>query len=656
MIAATLLLCWQPAAWAQTAPVDLTKASLEDLMNLTVTSVSRKEQTLSKTGAAIFVITKDDIQRSGAANIPDVLRMAPGVDVAQIDANAWAISIRGFNTRFANKVLVLIDGRTVNTPAFSGVYWDQIDVPLEDIERIEIIRGPGGTSWGANAVNGVINIITLPSKATQGGLIVAGAGSQQTGELLQYGGATGSMGTYRAFAKYSNTDSALSPSGGTAADGWHSFHGGFRFDLEPSASDVVMIQGNVYNNGEGQNVTAVLGASAPVVATFNDPISVNSQEDIQARWTHTLKGGSSTSLGVSYNGFDRLDRGVDDTAKILDIDFQHHFALNSRNDIVWGLGYRLTKDRLTPGEGVSWSRAQRTDGLYSGFIQDEIKITASTRFTMGIKLEHNAYTGFEYEPSAQLVWTPGSSQTIWLSAAQAIRQPSRQDTDVIFESAIVPLGGGNIGVVEASGSMHPQAEQLRDYEAGYRAQVTSRFSLDFAAFRSYYRQLETSVPGEPYLTVSQGPPLLVIPYTLDELAHGRSYGGEAFGKWNVTSRWKLSPGFSLTEIKVIPIPLSTSVLVATPEHQFQLRSALGLRKDLDFDASLYFVGKIAQENTAAYTRLDLQLRWRLLESVELSVTGQNLLTPHHAEFGPTEDGINNTLVRRSVLGKITWRF
>ena len=653
--AAGLLLCSETNAWAQAAPPDLTKISLEDLMNIKVTSVSRKEQTLSTTGAAIFVIAQDDIQRSGAANIPDVLRMAPGVDVARINANSWAISIRGFNSRYSNKVLVLIDGRVIYSPAFSGVYWDQIDVPLEDIERIEVIRGPGGTAWGANAVNGVINIITMTSKATQGGLIVAGAGSQETGELLQYGGKTGSVGTYRAFTKYGNTDSSLSPSGAAAADGWHSFHGGFRFDLQPSARDKVMIQGDVFSAAEGQNVTAVLPASLPAVATFNDPITVDSQ-DIQVRWTHTLEAGSETSLNVYYNRFNRLDQGVDEIAKSLDIDFQHHFAVNSRNDVVWGLGYRVTSDLLTSGYNISWSPAQRTDSLYSAFVQDEITITDTTRFTLGTKLEHNAYTGFEYEPSAQFVWVPGARQTIWLSAAQAIRQPSRQDTDILFDEAVVPLGGASFGVVEVTGNKNLQAEQLRDYEAGYRAQLAKRLSLGIAAFRSYYRGLETSEPGESYLVDGPGPPHLVIPYNLIGLAHARTYGGEAYGTWNVNSRWRLSPGFSLAEVHLIQSPSTTPVPVAAPEHQFQLRSALGLRSNLDFDAALYFVGRVDQEQVPAYTRLDMQLRWRLRKSLEFSVTGQNLLAARHAEFGPTQDGVNNMLIRRSVLGKITWRY
>ncbi len=659
-IALALGLCGPGEAFAQTpAPRDLTQISIEDLMNVEVTSVSRKEQTLSKTGAAVFVVTQDDIRRSGAANIPDVLRMVPGVTVARIDANAWAITIRGFNSRYSDKILVLIDGRSVYSPGFSGVYWDQIDVPLEDIERIEVIRGPGGTVWGANAMNGVINIITLSSKATQGGLVVAEAGSQESGGLVQYGGKAGANGTYSVFDKYSLADSSINPAGGTAADGSHAFHAGFRLDLAPSPLDSVMIQGDLFKSAAGQTLTQILSNDLPVVATFNDPVTVGSG-GLQARWLHTLQNGSDTSLNVYYNHVNRLDQGVDENSDTFDFDFQHHIRLNSRNDLVWGLGYRVTGDNLTSGYAVRFSPAQRTDRLYSAFAQDEITLARSVWLTIGSKLEHNSYTGFEYEPSAQLVWAPNARQTIWLSASQAIRQPSRQDTDLQYDAAIVPLGGASFGVVEAIGNQSVNVEQLRDYEAGYRAQITKRFSLDAAAFRSYYSNLESSDPAAPYFVDTPVPPHLVFPLILSNGASARTYGGEVFATWNVTSRWRLSPGYSLIHMNVMQDPLSQSVAGTgvpgnTPSHQIQLRSALRLRPSMDLDTSLYFVGHVSDDQTPGYTRLDVQFRWRVLESVEISLAGQNLLTPHHAEFG-NAIGIDYTQVQRSILGKITWRF
>jgi iron complex outermembrane receptor protein len=647
------------AAPQSSTPHALADASLEDLMNIEVTSVSRKEETLSRTPAAVFVIGRDDIRRSGATNIPDLLRMAPGVNVERIDANTWAISIRGFDSRYSDKILVLIDGRSIYSPSFSGVYWDQLDVPLEDIERIEVIRGPGGTVWGANAMNGVINIITLSSKATQGGLLVAEAGSKELGGLAQFGGKAGAAGTWRAFGRYFNTDSSVTPVGGAAADVWHGVHEGFRADLEPSPRDTVMVQGDLYKTGEGQTLTTVLSGRLPAVATLNDPVSVDSG-DLQARWSHTLQNGSDTSLNVYYNHVNRLDQRLLENLNSVDIDFQHHFAINSRNDVVWGLAYRVTSDKMNSGYDTLWFPPQRTDTLYSAFVRDEIKLARSAWFTIGTKLEHNAYTGFEYEPGAQFVWTPTDRQTIWLSASQAIRQPSRQDTDLQYDIAVIPLEGSNFGVLKFINNKNIRAEQLRDYETGYRAQVTKRLSLDVAAFRSYYRRLETTDPGDPYFVDSPGPPHAVFPLNLGNGARARTYGGEVFATWNVTRRWRISPGYSLAHVKVIQNPLSQNSTAGaipgdTPEHQIQFRSSLGLRSNLDWDTSLYFVGRLSDAQVPAYTRLDMQLRWRPLESVEFSIAGQNLLMGRHMELDDAFE-VKGTQVQRSVFGRITWRF
>jgi len=651
--------CAPVAVVAQTStPRDLTKIPLEDLMNVQVVSVSRKEQKLSQTGAAVFVITQDDIHRSGAANIPDVLRMAPGVNVARVDANAWAISIRGFTSRYSDKLLVLIDGRSVYSASFSGVYWDQVDVPLEDIERIEIIRGPGGTSWGANAVNGVINIITMSSKATQGALLVAQGGSGELPELAQYGGKTGPTATYRAFGRYRNTNSSLNTAGGTAADGWHAYHGGFRFDWEPSERDSVMLEGDLHQAAEGQTVTTVLSDHLPAVPTFNDRITVTSG-NLQARWNHKLKT-SDFSVGLYYNHDNRLDQGLIEKSNTFDIDFVHHVAISSRHDLVWGLGYRVTNDSMSSGYSVRWSPPKRTSNLYSEFLQDEITLTKSAHLTIGTKIEHNSYTGFEYEPSAQFVWTPTARQTIWLSAARAIRQPSRQDTDIVYDAAVISLGGGAFGVVTFVGNKDIKAEQLRNYEAGYRTQITRRLSVDIVGFGGSYRHLETSEFPVLSFASTPAPPHVVLSSLLAANASARTYGGEIFSTWSVTSRWRLSPGYSLIHI-ALHAPSELGSLNAklvpgdTPKHQVQFRSTLGLRSNLDWDTSLYFVGKLITTPIPSYTRLDMQLRWRAGEALELAVTGQNLLTPRHAEFG---DGfaVAHTQVLRSVLGKITWRF
>src|SRR6266853_286579 len=522
------------AGRGQIAPRDLTQASLEDLMNLQVTSVSKKEQKLSKAGAAVYVITQEDIRRSGATNIPDLLRMAPGVDVARLDANRWAVSIRGFNYIYADKVLVLIDGRTVYLDSASNVFWDQQDVPLEDIDHIEVIRGPGGTVWGANAVNGVINIITKNAKATQGGLVTAGSGSEETAEgLVQYEGKIGSKGAYRAFGRYFNINNTLAPGGQNAADGWHGSHGGFRSDWDLSRKDSLTVQGDLYGSEAGQTITTVFSNALPRQGTLNDPLS-NATGNILGRWNHTLTKGSDTSLQVFYDFDHRAANGqVDETHRKADLDFSHHVSLGSRNDVVWGLGYRYEADDIRPGYAIQFLPPRSSRSLFSTFLQDEIKLTDAVSLTLGSKFEHNALTGFEYAPSAQLVWTPSGRQTVWASAARAIRQPSLVDEEFRFDLAIVPLSGGAFAVPTRLGNPQMKAEQLRDYEAGYRSQLNRRLSLDVTAFGSYYRRLATKEPQAPFFTLSPGPPHLVFPIIFDNQAHAQNYGAELFATWDV---------------------------------------------------------------------------------------------------------------------------
>jgi iron complex outermembrane recepter protein len=643
-------------------PPDLTDASLEDLMNIEVTSVSRKEQKLSNTAAAVYVINQEMIRRSGATNIPDLLRMAPGVDVAQIDANTWAVSIRGFNDRYANKVLVLVDGRTVYTPTTSGVYWDQLDVPLEDIERIEITRGPGGTVWGANAVNGVINIITKSAKATQGAVVSAGGGSQGAARgLAQYGGEVGQSGTYRVFADYLNQGNLTASDGqSAAADGWHMLHGGFRSDWTFSPDDSMTVQGDFLETGEGQTINVVFANQLPVEETFNDPIGVG-EGNLLARWNHTLAGGSSTSLQVYFDREDRHDEGVHEGLNTLDIDFQHHLTIGSRHDIVWGAGYRVTADNHTDGYGKAYVPLSRTNNLYSTFIQDEIALTHSLWFTVGSKFEHNAYTGFEYEPSAKLLWQPAQRQTVWVSASRAIVQTSREEADLIVDLYTFPAQGGGFGVAQVEGNPDAKAEVLYDFEGGYRVQVYPGLSLDIDAFSSYFRDLADVIPGTPFFTEDQGPPHLVLPLMYEYVERAHTYGAEADGDWRVCRRWRISP--SLSAIHLTRSNDEGGLGVSedednTPEFQAQVRSSLDLSKTIDWDAAIYHVGRLRDGGDGAvpaYNRVDSRLAWRLRESVELSLVGQNLLTPLHAEFHNAFE-VRRTLVERSVFAKITWRF
>ncbi len=536
---------------AQTAPArDLTDFSLEDLMNIQVTSVSKKEQKLAKTGAAIFVITQEDIRRSGATNIPDLLRMVPGVDVARVDHSNWAVSIRGFNSVYANKVLVLIDGRSVYHPAFSGVLWFAQDVPLEDIERIEVIRGPGGTVWGANAMNGVINIITKSAENTSGGLLTGGGGTDLQGEgLLQYGGKAGASGNYRVFGRYSNQGNSDSADSDPAADGRRLAEGGFRSDWRLSARDVLTVEGDYRKVDGGETISGVLPQMLSAQGTYAQPIG-DDGGDLLARWTHTFANGSDISLQSYFDKSDAFANGGHDFATIGDIDFQHHLRAGSHNDVVWGLSYRADANRFAGNNLVTLHPLDRTDSLYSAFVQDEITLSKTLALTVGAKFEHNAYTGYENEPSAQLVWAPNSRNTVWVSAAKAIRQPSAIDSGLEAVSALVPLPQGAFGLVTVFGNPNTKVEQLRDFETGYRAQINRRLSVDVTGFLGFYQNLQTSEPQTPFFALTPGPPHLVIPLLYENLAHARNYGAEAFATWNVTDRWKLSPGLTMLNMSV----------------------------------------------------------------------------------------------------------
>jgi iron complex outermembrane receptor protein len=635
---------------------DLSQASLEDLMNIQVTSVSKKEQKLSKVGAAIFVITQEDIRRSGATNIPDLLRLVPGVDVAQVDANRWAISIRGLNDQHANKVLVLIDGRSVYSPSFSGVFWDMVDVPLEDIDRIEVIRGPGGTVWGANAVNGVINIITKSAASSQGGLISAGAGSKDRAEgLVQYGGQIGQGGSYRVFGRYSDTDNAAFPNGQTAADGWMAGHAGFRSDWNLSPRDTLTVQGDFLKTDESQTITTLFSNELPLLKTFNDPLNVTAA-NILGRWGHTLANGSQMSLQVYEDYSRRLDQGFVDSQSTVDIDFQDHVALGSQNDIVWGLGTRVIDGDYINGYQLTVIPGHRVDHLYSAFVQDELKLTDSLSLTIGSKVEHNDFTGFEFEPSAQLVWAPTERQTWWASAARAIREPSPSDVGVEDDVTSVAMGP-TFAIVRAIGNPNIKAEEFRDLEAGYRAQANKRLSLDITAFAGFYRNLEASAAQAPYFATQQGVPYLVLPELLVNGPRAHTYGGEFSANWNLTNRWRISPGYSYFHLQIDGNSQALVTLPGTsPNHQFQVRSLLDLPHHLEWDNTLGYVGKLLVGNIPAYARVDSRLGWRVGEFFELSIVGQNLLTPRHAEFSDGSYTTNYTLVERSVFAKITWRF
>jgi iron complex outermembrane receptor protein len=649
-----------PAGAAQQpAQIDLSRMDVEDLMNIKVTSVSKREQSLARTAAAVFVINQEDIRRSGATNLPDLLRMAPGVDVEQIDANAWAISVRGFNSRYSNKVLVLIDGRAVYTPSFSGVLWEHLDMPLENIERIEVIRGPGATVWGANAVNGVISIFTKSSKDTQGGLVTAGGGSQVHAlGLVQYGGAAGQDRAYRVFGKYFDIGNSAMPDGSSAADHWMRVHGGFRADWDLSSRDSLMVQGDLFANEASQTRRSNFQPT-PFDRIFNQSLDA-AGGDVLARWNHTFASGAQTSFQTYYDTYRRSDMGVPEVLRTFDLDFQHHIAAGDRHDIVWGLGYRVSKSGLSPGYALGFSPPSRTDSLYSGFLQDEIRASDSLWFTIGCKLEHNPYTGVETEPSLRLAWSPpGGRHTVWAAASKALHQPARADTAVQVTLVAIPITADMIQVLRLSGNPHIKDEELRDYELGYRTEFSKTLSLDAATYLSFYHHLQTIDP-QPMVVIPGSPVQLVIPLLYGNKAHAATYGGEVSLRWNAASRWRISPGYSYLHATIRNDSpdgglAGISLESGFPQNMFQIRSSLNLSRRTEFDQSLYYTARLPGGSIPGHARLDLRLARHFGERAEISLVGQNLLRPRSTEYGDSL-GIIGTQSVRSIYGQIAWRF
>jgi iron complex outermembrane receptor protein len=637
---------------------DLTSTSIEDLMNMEVTSASKKEQKLSQVAAAIFVITQEDIRSSGALNIPDLLRMVPGLDVAQINANTWAISARGFNFQFADKLLVLIDGRAVYSPLTGGVNWDTQDVPLEDIERIEVIRGPGGTVWGANAVNGVINIITKKAEDTQGGLVTAGGGThaQEFGSL-QYGGKIKGDTSYRIFAKYINDGDLPDLNGQDADDGWHLLHAGFRADTTLSQRDTLTTQGDIYTGEEGATV---------VHSILSPPENINVQRlaelsggNVLARWDHVFSNRSDTTLQFYFDRYTRDGPESSEVRNTIDFDFQNHIVLGARQDLIWGVGYRHTGDHTVGTIDQAFIPASDDGDLFSLFIQDQITLKPGrVALYLGSKLEDSYFTGFDLQPSARIAWTPSTRQTFWGAISRASRTPSRRDIGIDAALAALP-GPAKEALL---GDPNFKSEQVIAYEVGYRAQPTDRFLAGITMFFNNYHNLESEELLPSFFDTNSVPPVLILPLSFGNKLYGTTEGVEAYAKWKMTNRWTLSPGYSFLEMHLHTQTSSSDTRSVTdaqgsnPGHQAQLRSHVDLSSKFAWDTNAYFVGRLPAQSVPSYTRLDSQLTWRLAERVQLSVTGQNLLRDHHVEFNDQFQSVNSSQVKRSAYAKITWQF
>lgn len=659
-LAAMVLCC--PLGAQQAPPADLANQSLENLMTMRVTSVSKEEQKVSQTAAAVFVITQEDIRRSGHTTIPDLLRMVPGLDVAQVDTNIWAVGARGLNGRFSNKLLVTIDGRSLYTPTYGGTFWDVLDTPLEDIARIEVIRGPGGTVWGANAVDGVVNIITLAAAKTHGLTAVAGSGNvNDEFGTLQYGGAAGKSADYRVYGKYLNEDGLRTATGTNARDGWHVLRGGFRVDSNVSPKDVLTTQGDLYTGLEGLSSRSIASVTSTALENRHQVVEI-SGGFVQLAWNHTMLSGSGFTLQASYDRYVRKDN-LGDSRGTVNIGFQDHFTWEERQKIVWGLNYRDSDSRTAGSFPITLDPANLNTQLLAGFVQDEIQlIPGRLYFTAGTKIERNHYTGWGAMPSVRAAWMLSANQTLWAAISDVIRSPAATDASIRTNVGGFTTAEGLPALISTFGNPNAVDEKLLSYELGYRTAVGRRLSLDVATYNNKYSNLATTESGTPILEASPSPLHLLVPLTRSDLMFGETRGLELSIQWKALDRWTLSPGLALEEIHMHTQPSSqdtASPAISSgsgPRQSAQVRSHVALPRNFSWDVSAYFVGRLRGLGVPSYTRVDSGLTWQASEHLWFSVVGQNLVQNEHLEFFDTTLSSVASLMKRSAYAKLAWVF
>ena len=606
---------------------DLASLSIEELGNVQVTSVSKHEQSVREAPSAVFVITRDDIARSGADTVPEILRMAPNLQVAQTGSSKYVITARGFSGNsqaqaFSNKLLVLIDGRTVYTPLYSGVYWDMQDVMSADVDRVEVISGPGATLWGANAVNGVINITTRKAADTQGGLVQASGGAFQKRISLRYGGQAGESLAWRAYVRALEDGAAKTSTGASARDGWARLQGGFRADWTASATDTLTLQGDAYD----ARISA-LGSPDEVIAGRN----------ILARWTHAGGGGSDLQVQAYY---DRTQRRTTQGAGAFwldtyDADLQHSFQWGSRQQIVWGGGVRLSRYVIEGTANLFFVPPKRTLKLSNLFAQDTISLTETTRLTVGAKVEDGPYLGAEVLPSARLSWTPNEAAMLWAAVSRAIRAPTPFDRDVVEA----------IGTPFLIGDPDFQAEKLTAYELGGRFQPGSRTSISISTFYNSYDQLRSieNAPGG------------FLPLRWGNGMQGHTWGVEAWGEYRAAPWWRLVGGYRFFKSDLKFKPGASGLLGVQqagddPKHQASLRSSMDLPHGISLDADLRYVGVLPEPRVSAYVELGGKIAWDVNDRLQLSLVGTNLLHARHSEFPQSNE------IPRSAVVALQWRF
>lgn len=620
--------------------------SLEQLLETRVLSVSKKNETIAEAPAAIYVVTSEDIARSGVTTIPDALRMVPGVNVARSDSNSWAISIRGFNSTLENKLLVLIDGRTIYNPVFGGVLWEAENLMLMNVDRIEVVRGPGGSLWGANAVNGVINIITKSSRDTQGSIVSATAGNEEKIMSARHGGKFGGDGTYRVYVEAFNRDNSHYPSGGETYDQWDGVRTGFRADWDEGFT----VQGDAYRT-EAQQRKTNYTLTAPYLSIEPQNI-IYEGVNVLGRWATHYSDGAQLNLQtyVDWTHRDEAFNFIDDRITY-DIEAQYNLAPWGRHEIAVGAGYRLIDNDDTGGGEVSFSPSKNRDNLYSAFFQDKINLITDRWFlTLGSKFEHNDYSGTEIQPNIRLQWHPTGSQMWWLSSSKAVRTPTLIEQNITATVITIP---------SARGAIVPnkdfQSERLIATELGYRNQMNAKLSFDVAAFQNEYENLQIA-RVQPQQVILSGPnaPYVLLPVKFTNDMHGKSHGLELAVNWTATENLKLGVTYSALRISVTAIdPTQETPEKVYPQHQAGLKSIWNINDSWTLDTTTTYVDKLPGMNINAYTRLDINLGSRLTKNLRMNLVGQNLLESKHMEYGNAQD-INAAEIERSIFAKLTW--
>jgi iron complex outermembrane receptor protein len=627
------------AGAAAAAPVpsirELAELSLEQLANIEVTSVSKKPQPLADAPSSIFVITADDIRRSGATSLPEALRLAPNLQVGQVSASAYNIRARGINNTSANKLLVLIDGRSVYSPLFSGVFWDVQDVVLEDIDRIEVVSGPGGTLWGVNSVNGTINIITRSAKQTPGALLAASGGTEHAGGAARYGGALGEHGHYRVYGQYVDRDRSATAAGTPMDDALHKAQAGFRADWE-RAGDQLMVQGNAYRGLIGQPLPGSISITG--VKLELGPIPVTGV-NLTTRWNRRFANGSEAMVQAYV---DRTERTVpptfSDKLDIFDLQLQHSLPLAPAHALVWGAELRYNKDRVRGGDVVAFLPENLTQRWVSLFAQSEHTLRDDLRFTMGARLERNDYTGTEFLPNVRLAWRPAPGDLLWSAASRTVRAPSRLDRDV-FVPAKPPF--------LLAGGPESRAEVADVLELGYRGQASGQLSYSLTLFHARYDHLRTQeiAPSRTFLTFASG-------------MEGKTHGLEMWGTWQVSPAWRLSAGYTAQREWLQLKPESNdagAVLTAgrDPAHTWLVRSSMNLSAATELDVIVRASAALAFPDVPRYATADVRLGWKLGRNVELSLAGRNLADGGHGEFNGAD---TRAEIGRSFHASVLWHF